>query len=363
MLIQFFGSCKAQNEIEYSILETGWKEYNLKGKVKKAIIKSTVLADESTQNKFELYEYNMIWYKYPYYLEFDDRGMCIKDYEYSILNDPNRKIPSLDSTKATILGYSIKDFKKKSRLKTKQSFKYPTINPLRLKVNSFFTGGSDGITDTITEVYHYEVSKGLVKQEKYYIGELLDPPSNLFKEKSRSRAIYIYNEKELLIGKDYYLLEDSEVKIGDGEDFHEMEFNDRVNYKYTYDDKNRLVKVSLYVKNQFLCFEEKYYYRDDNTVEKLERFILSQKSSNPYDVKNTTEYYNGQGDVTQSILYNSPEDNYINKRYPTDVSTTFYYDYQYDSHGNWIECKMYLEGERTDKPSVIATRKIEYYND
>mgnify|MGYP006902064622 CR=1 FL=1 len=135
----------------------------------------------------------------------------------------------------------------------------------------------------------------------------------------------------------------------------EIGINEEAYYQYEYDSLSRLTKSQLFENGQLL-WSEQYEYSGNSTVPyKLIRFVIAGRTFGKQITNDTEEYYNKHGDIIKSENYDSE-----GKR----VRTRFY-DYSYDEHFNWIQCDMYLEGgeERTEKPTIIIYREIEYYTE
>ncbi|MFP9112598.1 hypothetical protein ACLI1A_01565 [Flavobacterium sp. RHBU_3] len=131
---------------------------------------------------------------------------------------------------------------------------------------------------------------------------------------------------------------------------------------YAYDTKNRITKIVL-MSCEKVVFEERYFYATDKDYV-ASVFTFSPGFNSKFKSTWTT-YYNEHGDITSCFLSTSPEDPH--KVPPLGITgygfTHRYYDYEYDSYGNWIKCRFFLEGTHEGEPSAIVERKIEYYKE
>ena len=120
---------------------------------------------------------------------------------------------------------------------------------------------------------------------------------------------------------------------------------------FQYDEQGRLKNVSAYQKKQ-LIFSETYTYAPQGYISEVKRFIISDLTHHWFPADNVIEKYDENGHLTEAQEL-------------TDkgaVTKTRYYEYTLDTHKNWVECRMYLEG-RTQEPTLTARRIIEYYKD
>lgn len=135
---------------------------------------------------------------------------------------------------------------------------------------------------------------------------------------------------------------------------------DDTGLQYSYDAKWRITKAVVFSCKKIVASEEYTYHPSENYITTLKRYIADPSLSS-YPSKNMIAEYNEYGDITHMhfVIENdtSPPQKKIGIE-PLDR----YYEYDYDNHNNWIRCRLYLMGDR-DEPTVIAERKIEYYND
>ena len=118
---------------------------------------------------------------------------------------------------------------------------------------------------------------------------------------------------------------------------------------YTYDNKDRLQKVTL-LKNDNPIFFEEYTYNDQGLP--IEVYIFNSGLYTVNIAPYSKQKLDQQGNTIEEIGL-TPKG---------EVTKTRYYEYTYDQQGNWIQCKLFLDG-KTPKPTVIAKRIITYYNE
>lgn len=122
---------------------------------------------------------------------------------------------------------------------------------------------------------------------------------------------------------------------------------------YEYDVRNRLIKViNLSAGNpqevQEPSIELKYkYHPTQNYVTEVEIFYEA-GFGNKY--KKAKFYYNKNADITACEYVND----YLNKQ------EKVFYEYEYDSHNNWIKCKLRYNSMQDEVIKSIK-RKISYY--
>ena len=69
-------------------------------------------------------------------------------------------------------------------------------------------------------------------------------------------------------------------------------------------------------------------------------------------------YFNEYGDIIKKEFV----PNYLGQYIDVEARTRFY-DYEYDSHNNWIKCYIYLEGTKEGGPTLISEKKLVYYDE
>ncbi|MFD1601905.1 hypothetical protein ACFSJW_17815 [Flavobacterium artemisiae] len=100
--------------------------------------------------------------------------------------------------------------------------------------------------------------------------------------------------------------------------------------------------------------EEYTYHPVEDYVNEVRCYITGLGGiANP--TKSFKKTYNEKGDIIKKeFIPDNPEQKLKQKER--------YYTYEYDIHNNWIKCNMYLQGTKEGEPTLVAERKIEYYN-
>ncbi|QLC65767.1 hypothetical protein LPB248_05505 [Flavobacterium sp. LPB0248] len=124
--------------------------------------------------------------------------------------------------------------------------------------------------------------------------------------------------------------------------------------QYEYDSKSRITKIIMFGCGKVVAQQDYSYNSIKDYVETVKYYVTGNgEIANP--TKNFVKTFNEQGDIIKR--------EYI-PDYPNQViiQKISYYTYEYDSHNNWIKCNMFLEGTPDGEPTLVAERKIEYYN-
>ena len=122
---------------------------------------------------------------------------------------------------------------------------------------------------------------------------------------------------------------------------------------FEYDDRNRMINFSFFADDK-LALEEKYtYHPEEGYIVRVDRFKLAAATGGRSKSNNTILIYDKFGHPIDEILVST------NKNM---LTINRYYEYTYDKHNNWIECRMFLEG-KTDEPTGVIKRIIEYYDE
>lgn len=117
---------------------------------------------------------------------------------------------------------------------------------------------------------------------------------------------------------------------------------------YYYDTEQRVNKVE-FLSCGSVRSQEKYEYAKAGYISAIQ-FNVEWPSKFPGYRK---VFYNEHADPI-AVDYNEPGSK------QTRSKPKRYYEYVYDAHGNWVECKAYLLGDKS-KPTLLVERKIEYY--
>lgn len=208
--------------------------------------------------------------------------------------------------------------------------------------------------------FRYEIKKDKIIEERKYSNSTSD---SIFRDESDEsqlvyKMLYVYNKNTLSEQKIIYGQKGKRIGsiaiMGT-----QAPYCDDTALQYSYDAKGRITKAVVISCKEIVASEEYVYHSSKNYITTLKRYI-AEPSLSSYPSKNMLAEYNEYGDITHMhfIVENdtSPPQKKIGIE-PVDR----YYEYDYDSHNNWIRCRLYLMGEK-DEPTVIAERKIEYYN-
>ncbi|WP_338646684.1 hypothetical protein V5J73_14440 [Flavobacterium sp. KS-LB2] len=262
--------------------------------------------------------------------------------------------------------YDDKDWAKKSKYKTVSKQYFPVQNySLLVKLNRTLIekktrkiGGK--IWQELTKylyIYLYD-ELGRIKEEQEYkvfrfaeiIQDTIQKKEDLF-----CRKLFTYNNKGQVINQkiiEGLYAKEKERSYSDMGT--ECGFCDDLQLKYAYDQLGRITQVTMYGCGKVVASEEYSYHPTKDYVEKVKCYVTGPgEMSNP--TKRFVKTYNEQGDIIEKeFIPNSPQQTLTEK--------IRYYSYEYDNHNNWIKCNMYLEGTKEGEPSLVAERKIEYYN-
>lgn len=168
-----------------------------------------------------------------------------------------------------------------------------------------------------------------------------------------TRKIFTYNAKGQVVNQKIipgsFGIDMSYTDLGT-----ECGFCEDLQLKYAYDQFGRITQVAMYGCGEIVAQEDYVYHPTKDYVEKVKCYVTG-----PGSIENANEKfektYNEQGDI-------------VKKEFIPGLGglglygETRYYTYEYDSHNNWIKCNMFLEGNQDGEPTLVAERKIEYYN-
>lgn len=133
---------------------------------------------------------------------------------------------------------------------------------------------------------------------------------------------------------------------------------------FDYDKKDRLLKYTVFTIVEKVKEEIGFVKYDYNSKDGFaESESIFQKYPEEYylsDVHNYTRKYNKQGDLIANLLHVEPKDEELVRK--TQLYLDKYYEYKYDEHDNWIECKIRVN-DPSSEVSAIMERKIEYFTD
>lgn len=267
--------------------------------------------------------------------------------------------------------YDIKDLEKKRNYKTVNKRYFP-VEDYHLLVkpndNSYsFHKGFDSTGSIVVDqknliqtiyVYKHD-NKERIKEQLEYVLNPSDtiPIKNYKNDDFNIKILFVYNEKDQVINQKIISGPINEELIK-SEVFNalstESSFCNDLQLKYQYDNQGRMTQALFYGHGRTIAKEDYIYHPTKDYIQKVKCYVTGSGGDiNP--TKNFIKTYNEQGDIIEKeFIPNYPEQNIYAK--------IKYYDYEYDSHNNWIKCNMYLEGKKEGEPSLVAERKIEYYN-
>lgn len=352
--------------------QTSFYGYSLKGNVKlvktryvsikesltKTIKQSSMISNDARNNN---------------YLEFYENGL-IKTYYGNI---PLFEFEKIDSLKLEIIQYDNKDILQKSKYK-------PLIN----KPNRFLPDQLFGAFNMY--IYSYEFGPIIYGKEHLGISQFnyiykTDKNNRIsesfeywpydenrdtlrikeIRDKDLAwRIKYLFNDKNQLISQkiipgDNALGKNTGYGDIDGMvvPYHalgtESDFPPDLQLKYKYDSKGRVIQAIFWGNNEIIASQDFEYHSIKGYVQKVKCYVTG-----PGEIANPTNRYiktfNENGDIIEKeFILNFPEQMISPMKK--------FYEYNYDSHNNWIKCSMFLEGTKEGEPTLTAERKIEYY--
>jgi hypothetical protein len=298
------------------------------------------------------------------YLDIDKQGRIKTEYWDSGSNE-DVYLSTIDHQRTYDYTYDEKDWSQKSRCKTALKPYYPVRNNnLLVKLNRVMAINADNVfgdADKVwknnwDDVYLYIYDKqGRITEEREF--NVIRSKGMLNKNRSEkdlfTRKIFAYNAKGQVVNQKIipglYGKDMSYTDLGT-----ECGFCDDLQLKYAYDQLGRITQVIMYGCGEIVAQEDYVYHPTKDYVEKVKCYVTG-----PGSIANANEKfektYNEQGDI-------------VKKEFIPGLGglglygETRYYTYEYDSHNNWIKCNMFLEGNQEGEPTLVAERKIEYYN-
>ena len=357
-----------------SAIETDLEYYNLKGKVKELTTtferNYADTIDIPTLRQYEMQSNLAYLDKVPLgkYL-FDQNGFLKKyfrRYQDSVGYGPVDRRSTRD---IYVYDYDLKDYTEKKKLTIAKKYAPPVFDPYNIKVN-YSTISLEDLQDSIQKEDDYTFNSFiyLYKDEKLhteiveYISEGYIDEKHRKPDQFKRKYAYNHDDQGRIISAEYITFEntvherDPNFPLGTKGISHiriDVYATAILKYTYKYDEQDRIIRVQLF-ENEDKVWQEDYYYRKESERPyKLKRYIDGQGSYDKYLTDYATEYYTEYGDITRAEDYDKEG----------NLKRTRFYDYTYDKYNNWVECKMYLEGdkERTEQPTIVARREIEYY--
>ena len=303
------------------------------------------------------------------YLQLDRNGHATM----KVVSQPDFGIRpfNLKAINVYYIDYDITDIKQKM-IHTTSKKRYPPLGDYYLLIqpnNNFYFYSKDfdkssptpidkkTLTQSIFE-YMYD-NKGRVKEQLEYLIYPEDsiPIKKYKKENLNERILFNYNDKSEVVNQKIILAQSNEDLISSSV-FNalstESGFCNDLQLKYKYDNQGRMTQALFYGNGETISKEDYSYHPSKDYIEKVKYYVTGPgEMSNP--TKNFIKTFNEQGDmISKEFIPDSPEQAIVIKQ--------LFYSYEYDSHNNWIKCSMFLEGTPNGEPTLVAERKIEYYN-
>lgn len=194
--------------------------------------------------------------------------------------------------------------------------------------------------------YNFDKNDKIISEKEYFVDK--DDSNNIIETKLYQTKKYIYDLKGNLVQQ--RLFYEGEYK---NDNYYVEKDGAHEKWIYEYDGKNRLIKVTNMgavdpqVKEE-PHIEQKYkYHPTENYVTEVEIFD-KHGFGNKY--QKAKFYYNKNADIIACEYVND----YLNKQ------EKVFYEYEYDSHNNWIKCKLRYNSMQDEVIKSIK-RKISYY--
>ncbi|MCF6132470.1 hypothetical protein [Flavobacterium wongokense] len=338
----------------------GYHDFNFKGQVKS--VKTRYVSIKASLSNYA---------KEQVMLKNDVRNNnCLEFYQNGLLKMQYGDIPSfeftaIDSTKLEIQQFDTKDVVQKNKYKPILSNATIFQNP-ELFVNYDLYRYSYQFGQTIDGVEHLGISQfnyvyktdennRITESYEYWpYNENMDTVriKNVSEKDLVWRLKFLYNDKNQLISQKiipgHQQDGGSYAALGT-----ESGFSPDLQLKYKYDNKGRVIQAVFWGNNGIISSEDYEYDPMKGYVQKVRYYITG-----PGEISNPTKRYvktfNENGDIIEKeFIPDFPGQNI--------APLKRYYDYEYDSHQNWVKCNMYLEGKKEGEPTLTAERKIEYY--
>ena len=306
----------------------------------------------SEKEKNNMMYYNNLRAIYQYG-EFDRHGTLKK-----LINNVNPFDGPLEFSKANRYTYDENDRLKKSKCKVKWQSSFPILDYNQLlKINYVLDSSVFDIIIKFSYEYKYNIDGKITEELEYQSDSTVINPT---KKDLYTRKVFYYDSQGNLVEQKIYAGEGAEgmpyTNLGT-----ELGFCSDLHILYEYDIQQRMTKITMEGCKSVGAVYEYVYDEKKGYVSSVKSYIPG-LSSEP--VPRKVLHYNEYGDIIEL--------NYIVPAKPYDTRSASarirqpanrYYEYDYDSHHNWIRCRLYLEGKKEGEPSAIAERRIIYYTD
>ncbi|EJG03320.1 hypothetical protein [Flavobacterium sp. F52] len=361
--ITFF-SISAQTKEKYkSLLLEKSNEYtgqNLRDSVK--TVYSRIYAVNKNLTEIEKSEFIMNNGIHCYkYIMFDKYGRIKETFG---ARSGENFLTKINKNKTKLYEYDENDWKEKSKQEIQLKQYYPVSNHNLLQKLNQINVPKDTViigdkiwSEYDADVYSYIYDKKgqIIEEQKYCVYRVAPVIENTTPNNDdlSVRKLFIYNNKGQVVNQKITNGPFSK-KIPYTDMGTESPFCEDLQFHYSYDSLGRITEVRMFGCGKTVAKEEYTYHPIEDYVQNVKYYITGPgEISNP--TKNFVRTYNKRGDIIKSEFI---PDNLEQNTKPKSR----YYTYEYDSHNNWIKCNIFLEGTSTGEPTLIAERKIEYYN-
>lgn len=355
----------AQNTFMYNPLCLGTKHYecNLNGAVQSQQIRYSYIKPGFKKHEYMTFMIiNDSKMFSPAYVEFykNNHVKMTGGFVYdTVFYKPDKK-------HATSYDYTAEDLNDKSQKKTNLKY-YSNVysRNLSLKPDQIINYYSDGGKRILDYKYKYKFDKkNRVKEELFYVVPAIDDSISSNKTRLKDlewKVTFFYNEKDQVIKQKIYGGPSLDFKSAGSSEYIVVNFGASLDIpnletSYAYDNKGRMTEIVLY-SGQKLLMQEKYYYHP--TKDYVEKSVYYSVRNDFYSRrKKIIRYFNEYGDIIKKEFV----PNFLGQYIDVEARTRFY-DYEYDSHNNWIKCYIYLEGTKESGPTLISEKKLVYYDE
>ncbi|SHL94484.1 hypothetical protein [Flavobacterium chilense] len=263
--------------------------------------------------------------------------------------------------------YNEADWVEKKELRSTLKKYYPVMDyNLLIKLNQISIPKADEISEEDGKIWpHYREDKfeyeiddagRIINAKEYFVYRTGKETMNKKVNDNDlvNQTTFIYNEKGQVTNQKITVGLYAQNKIA----YHflgtECSYCKDLQLQYEYDSKSRIIKIIMFGCGKVVAQQDYSYNSIKDYVETVKYYVTGNGGiANP--TRNFVKTFNEQGDIIKrEYIPDYPDQDIIQK-----IS---YYTYQYDSHNNWIKCNIFLEGTPDREPTLVAERKIEYYN-
>lgn len=194
--------------------------------------------------------------------------------------------------------------------------------------------------------YNFDKNGKITAEKEYFLQK--DAPNNKIETELYQTKKYIYDLKGNLVQQ--RLFYEGEYK---NENYYTERDGAHEKWIFEYDAKNRLIKmantdaIDPQIEQEPLIEQKYKYHPTENYVTEVEIFY---RDGFKLKYKTARFYYNKNADLIACDYVND----IIQKR------EKIFYEYEYDSHNNWIKCKLRYNSMQ-DEVLKSVKRKISYY--